>query len=198
MQDHHENMAHLSSLYTKMERTTKSPCGLEPDTDASKWLLDETEALNRMRMRTVRDQEWKPMIQPKRKATEHRLSNSRLAINTNVPQLVNPPLSAYPASPLTADTNGNGVAVGRPRAESASSQLLEGGFEIVDDPHEDDDGVVEDKNRKYSLFNLPNAVCIFDFDANPKLHRQDHDQSSTRRHGTATLQHLAHRGLGSL
>ena len=30
----------------------------------------------------------------------------------------------------------------------SNSQLLEGGFEMVDDPNEDDDGLVEDKNRK--------------------------------------------------
>ncbi|KAK3117998.1 beige protein-like 1 [Teratosphaeriaceae sp. CCFEE 6253] len=148
MQDHHENLVHLLALHTKMERSMREPCGLEPDMEASKWLLDETEALNRMRMRTVRDQEGKPMIQPKRKAHEHRLSNSRLAINTQVARVPDDPLSAYPASSQPPHLDGNGDTTGRPRAESASSQLLEGGFEIVDDPQEDDDGVVEDKNRK--------------------------------------------------
>ncbi|TKA62829.1 hypothetical protein B0A55_11399 [Friedmanniomyces simplex] len=87
MQDYHENAIHLTSLYNKMERSLEEPCSLEPNPEAPKWLLDETEALNRMRIRTVRDQERKPVIQPKRKASENRHASNRLAINTRVAQV---------------------------------------------------------------------------------------------------------------
>ncbi|KAK0781207.1 Beige protein-like 1 [Friedmanniomyces endolithicus] len=147
-QDYHENAVHLTSLYSKMARRLQEPCSLEPNPEAAKWLLDETEAPNRMRIRTIRDQERKPVIQSKLKAIVNRKVSSRLAINTRVAQVSEDILSSLPGSPLPDDMDGIKDVAGRPRAASASSQLLEGGFEIVDDPKEDDDGVVEDKNRK--------------------------------------------------
>ncbi|KAK5719498.1 beige protein-like 1 [Elasticomyces elasticus] len=146
-QDYHENTVHLVALHTKMERAMQEPCGLEPDMEPPRWLLDETEGLNRMRIRTVRDLERKPVIQSKRKATNRIASNS-LAINTQVARVSEEILTPFAPSPLLDDFDGNRDFTGRPRAESTNSQLLEGGFEMIDDPKEDEGGVVEDKNRK--------------------------------------------------
>ena len=43
---------------------------------------------------------------------------------------------------------GGGVALRFVLLPERGENLLEGGFEIVDDPKEDEDGIVEDKNRK--------------------------------------------------
>ena len=68
IQDHQENVNHLLTVFVGIERITKQPAGIDPDTDEPKWQLDETEAVNRMRMRTIRDtEENNHAFQPKRK-----------------------------------------------------------------------------------------------------------------------------------
>ena len=53
IQDHQENVNHLLTVFMGIERITKQPAGIDPSTDDPKWQLDETEAVNRMRMRTI-------------------------------------------------------------------------------------------------------------------------------------------------
>ena len=149
-QDYSENLHHLHSLLAKLDQIARSPAGLDPDVDSPKWQLDETEARNRMRLRTIRDYEQKSHLQPRRKGSQVQHSHPKLAISTQltvgaIAENIN---SSIPPSPLPTGIDGNSDVIGRSRAESASnSQLLEGAFEIVDDPNEGEDGV-EDKNRK--------------------------------------------------
>ena len=149
-QDHQENVSHLFKLFARLERAMEQPCGLYATSDV-KWQLDETESVNRMRMRVVADTSDRGTAsQPKRKASV-RPSNGRLpAINTKVARVVSDNiLSSAPGTPAQRNGFDDELETSRPRADSVSnSQLLEGGFEIVDDPNEDDDGMVEDKNRK--------------------------------------------------
>ena len=152
IQDHQENFNHLLTIFMGIERITKQPSGIDPATEDPKWQLDETEAVNRMRMRTIRDtEEHNHAFQPKRKAADPP-QPARLAINTQLGGLVSDNImSSIPGSPLPPPSDGANEAAenGRARSDSASnSQLLEGGFEMVDDPNEDDDGLIEDKNRK--------------------------------------------------
>ena len=153
IQDHHENVNHLLTVFSGLEKQMKQPCGIEPATATPKWQLDETESINRMRMRTVPDaSEQSQAYQPKRKVSE-RKPNGWLRVDTSVDRAVSDNImSSVPVSPLppgaadgTTDTT---PEKGRPRGDSMSgSQLLEGGFEFVEDPREDD-GMIEDKNRK--------------------------------------------------
>ncbi|SMY22914.1 unnamed protein product [Zymoseptoria tritici ST99CH_1A5] len=157
IQDHQENVSLLYREFDKLERLARQPCGLKPSTEPARWQLDETEAANRMRMRVVADtSELKEAFLPKRKSSR-RLTNGRLAINTQIARLAaeesgNTPVSADPTPDTPpGTTDGSTEFPSRERAGSdavSNSQLLEGGFEMVDDPREDEDGLIEDKNRK--------------------------------------------------
>ena len=155
MQDHQENINHLHHLFSKAEKVMNQPDGHSQSTASQKWQLDETEALNRMRMRLIPDNTGQTgMFQSKRKFSERRATQS-LALNTTVPRLVSDdimsPLPGSPAvvTPGVTDGSHDQNDILRARRDSTSnSQLLEGGFEMVEDPKEDEDGIIEDKNRK--------------------------------------------------
>lgn len=152
MQDHQENVNHLLTVYARFDTLLRQPCGMDASADVTKWKLDETESVNRMRMRTLPDTtNPRDGFQPKRKFSE-RQANGRLAVNTQIPRISDDILSSVPGTPRIDTTNGNAElvdAADRPRSGSISnSQLLEGAFEMVEDPKEDEDGIVEDKNRK--------------------------------------------------
>jgi len=152
MQDYQENVSHLNIVFSRQDKLMKEPCGLESVAGAQKWQLDETEAVNRMRMRTLPDtDDGKDTVQPRRKLSE-RQPNGNLAINTRVSRITSDNImSSLPSTPTVFDTDGaqEQPEATRPRSDSVSnSQLLEGAFEMVDDPKEGDDGIVEDKNRK--------------------------------------------------
>ena len=152
VQDHQENVNHLLTVFLTIEKQAKQPCGIGPDTTDPRWQLDETEAVNRMRMRTIRDTgDHNQAFQPKRRVSEQ-LPKERLAINTQVSRsLGDNIMSSMPASPMPPTADGTDEVLGKTRSRGDSvsnSQLLEGGFEMVDDPKEADDGLIEDKNRK--------------------------------------------------
>ncbi|TKA25362.1 hypothetical protein B0A50_06266 [Salinomyces thailandicus] len=149
-QDHQENVSHLFGVFSRVSKSMKQPGGLEASATESKWQLDETEAVNRMRMRLLPDHAHNTdAFQPKRRASE-RQPNGRLALDTQIPRKISDALaSPLPDSPLPDQTDGGPqTEEGRRLRSDSASQLLEGGFEIVDDPNEDAEGGVEDKNRK--------------------------------------------------
>ncbi|KAF2721092.1 beach-domain-containing protein [Polychaeton citri CBS 116435] len=148
IQDHHESVSHLSSVFRKVHHDISQPCGIEPHQGRVRWQLDETEALNRMRMRVLPDTTTgSEVYQPKRKMSQRKPSMS-LAVNTQIPRIIADDLSAM-GNPTPTTTNFADAEGGRTRSDSASnSQLLEGSFEMIDDPREEDDGLPEDKNRK--------------------------------------------------
>lgn len=154
LQDHQESVNQLYTAFSSMEKVLHQPCGLSPSSLPPKWRLDETEAVNRMRMRIIPDTaHLKDSFQPKRKASTR--APNGLAVNTRIPRTTSdeptPTMTPTPMTPLqaTMDGSGEGAEQQRSRSDSVSnSQLLEGGFEIVDDPKEDEDGLIEDKNRK--------------------------------------------------
>lgn len=152
-QDHQENVHHLLTVFARLEKQLKQPGGFDARAEANtKWQLDETEGVNRMRMRMLPDTKTvKEVYQSKRKFSERRGSNM-LAINTQVNRNMRDDiLSSVPNTPIPEVTDGTSEQPenGRSRSESISnSQLLEGGFEMIDDPNEDEGGMVEDKNRK--------------------------------------------------
>ncbi|KAK4502464.1 hypothetical protein PRZ48_005889 [Zasmidium cellare] len=153
LQDHQENVNQLYTAFAAMEKVLHQPCGLVPSSLPPKWRLDETEAVNRMRMRIIPDtSHLKETFQPKRKASTR--APNGLAVNTQIPRIVQDeptPVTPTPITPLQATTDGSADQAEQERSRSDSvsnSQLLEGGFEIVDDPKEDEDGLIEDKNRK--------------------------------------------------
>lgn len=151
IQDHQENVNHLLSVFVKNDKLAKQPCGLKPPSGPTKWQLDETEAINRMRIRLTPDESDKDVFQPKRKASE-RQPNGKLAINTQIPRIMtNNISSAFPETPTPVDMDGasDNTSGNRRRADSASnSQLLEGGYDIVEDPNVNEEGTVDDKNRR--------------------------------------------------
>lgn len=161
LQDHQENVNHLQQAFARLDKLLHQPCGLEheahTDLRPARWQLDETEAVNRMRMRIVPDSsEVKEAFLPKRKASR-RLTGGKLAVNTHIVRVMSddidsplpPTPGIIPPTPLATDGSTKQNVSQRARSDSTSnSQLLEGGFEMVDDPKEDEDGLIEDKNRK--------------------------------------------------
>ena len=158
-QDHQENVNQLMAAFSKVDKWLRQPCGLEP-APTSRWQLDETEAANRMRMRLVPEAaEHRKALEPKRKGSQ-RAPNGHLSIDTRLRSHSEPlasPAPLTPGTPFPSITDGTsepvelvaGHSPARPRGDSISeSQMLEGGFEMVDDPKEDEDGLIEDKNRK--------------------------------------------------
>jgi hypothetical protein len=152
LQDHQENVHLIFTVYARLESLMRQPGGLDASLENTKWQLDETEGANRMRMRTLPDHTPnKEIYQSKRKYSE-RHHNGKIAVNT---QLTRPMkddiISSVPNIPSADAIDGTSEqrSHGRPRGDSISnSQLLEGDFEMVEDPQEGEDGVVEDKNRK--------------------------------------------------
>ncbi|EMC93723.1 hypothetical protein BAUCODRAFT_36170 [Baudoinia panamericana UAMH 10762] len=143
-QDHQEMVNQLGAVFSRLASLMRQPVGLEPDTSAPRWQLDETEALHRMRLRITRDKKdiAANAAQPKRKASARQPT---LQINTQLAPLTSDNvLSPFLDSPTPTNANGTHEV---PEL-SSSAPLLEGAFEMVDDPKEDDDGTVEDKNRK--------------------------------------------------
>lgn len=147
VQDHQENVNHLFAVFSRLEKVIKQRCGLEPPLSEPKWRLDETETVNRMRMRTLPDtaSDQKDAIQPKRKASQRQ----QLAIDTRVSRIVSDNImSPNTPTPMGADGTHEQHSTRRRADSESNSQLLEGGFEIIDDPNEDEEGGIEDKNRK--------------------------------------------------
>ncbi|KAF2770705.1 beach-domain-containing protein [Teratosphaeria nubilosa] len=157
VQDHQEIVSHLHAVFERTDKLMKQPCGVDPSTETPKWRLDETEALNRMRCRLLPGtEEHSEMYRPKRKTSvrEAPNGNPKLTLNTQAMHSGEDIMTGFPASPIVSDAAVTDAAADqpqtlRPRAESVSnSQLLEGGFEMVDDPNQDHEGAPEDKNRK--------------------------------------------------
>ncbi|WPH03249.1 beige protein like 1 [Acrodontium crateriforme] len=156
-QDHQENVNSLLATFLRMEKKMQQPCGLTPSKNIPKWQLDETEAANRMRMRITPDtSDQNDVYQPKRKASV-KAPNGKLSINTQMIHLSvsdnimssfpNSP-SAHPPTPGAVDITQEQGESDKAKTDSASnSQLLEGAFEMID-RDDDDDGIIEDKNRK--------------------------------------------------
>lgn len=151
LQDQQENLSHLQTVIARFESQLRQPCGLFPDHGAVKWQLDQTEARNRMRMRIVPDtKRTEETFQSKRKASTRLLDNARLQVNTS-PKRSSENL-ASPATPLTPNrfleepTDADQQTRSRSTSMTTSG-LLDGEFEMVDDPKDDEDGY-EDKNRK--------------------------------------------------
>ncbi|KAI4729600.1 beach-domain-containing protein [Aureobasidium sp. EXF-10728] len=149
LQDQQENLNHIQTVIARLETLLKQPSGLFPEKEPFKWQLDQTESRNRMRIRIVpdsrRDQE---AYQPKRKASE-RASHTKLRIDTQSrPGLSDNIVSAEP-TPRTPANLGMPQFDDTPsRDDSISgSALLDGEFEMVDDPKDGEEGF-EDKNRK--------------------------------------------------
>jgi len=151
LQDQQENLNHIQTVIARLETLLKQPSGIFPEKEPFKWQLDQTESRNRMRIRIVpdsrRDQE---TFQPKRKGSE-RMSQTKLKIDTRSrPSLSEDIVSAEPTprTPANLDAPHFDNAPLTPRDDSISnSALLDGEFEMVDDPKDGEEGF-EDKNRK--------------------------------------------------
>ncbi|KAL1303652.1 hypothetical protein AAFC00_007008 [Neodothiora populina] len=151
VQDQQENMSHLHTVIARFETQVRQPSGLWPYGGPLKWQLDQTEARNRMRMRIVPDNKrTQETYQSKRKASERLLEN-RLQVGTTSPNigtsgLASPISISTPTQYLEEPTDPNEETRSRSTSLTASG-LLDGEFEMVDDPRDDEEGY-EDKNRK--------------------------------------------------
>ncbi|TKX23413.1 beige/BEACH domain-containing protein [Elsinoe australis] len=154
IQDQQENINHLYTTIARQHELMRQPCGLTPDTRTPKWQLDQTEARDRMRTRLIRDTDREThMYQPKRKASgraspgrpggmQRSTSGHSVASQTQARARAN---STRSEKALILD--GEGGLTPEPPNNNSSMSLLEGDFELVDDPR-DDEEVFEDKNRK--------------------------------------------------
>ncbi|KAI9731699.1 MAG: hypothetical protein M1834_004488 [Cirrosporium novae-zelandiae] len=149
LQDHQDNTTFMVSKFSKMIRDLKRPGGLLEESTSPKWRLDQTEGRNRMRLRLVPDYDAHLYdYQPKRKTTNTH-SRADIHLDTKVKPTSN--LAVTPGGDQSSvPTNGNSpVIAAQGEPENEHQPLLsehDDGFEIVDDPREDDN--FEDKNRK--------------------------------------------------
>jgi ribosome-associated translation inhibitor RaiA len=145
LQDQQENTTFLSNVMSKLERQLKRPGALFEQSLPPKWRLDETEGRDRMRMRTIPDiTSREHNYQPKRKDSDM-ANRDKLRVETNVPSVSKPFITATPV-----DGESKAILVDDPKEQGpheSSESDLDGEFEMVDDPNEDQDGF-EDKNRK--------------------------------------------------
>lgn len=147
-QDQQENLNNLQTIVAKLENSLKQPCGLFPDNRPVNWQLDPTEARNRMRMRLLPEtRQGQEVYQSKQRKASEKMS--KLTVNTRMNSLTSDAaLSATPMSARSADNfDGAGQLTEEINESTSSLPLLEGDFEMVDDPREDEEGW-EDKNRK--------------------------------------------------
>ncbi len=151
LQDQQDNLNFITSTFTKLERDLQRPCGLLDNHEPLKWQLDQTEGRNRMRLRVLPDRSGlRNEYQPKRSQSMRRSANG-LKLNTRLSSLSSS--EAVGASPSTAQSvliRRDTLSGSRSRATSQSNEEPpdhEEGFEIVEDPRENDEGF-EDKNRK--------------------------------------------------
>ncbi|KAI9715083.1 MAG: hypothetical protein M1812_006201 [Candelaria pacifica] len=151
LQDQQDNLNFITSTFTKLERELRRPCGLLDTDEKLQWQLDQTEGRNRMRLRVLPDRaRLRNDYQPKRSQSMKKSSNG-LKLNTRLSSLSSS--DAVGASPTVAQSGAprrDTLSGSRSRAASQSNeepQDHEEGFEMVDDPRENDDGY-EDKNRK--------------------------------------------------
>jgi len=152
-QDQQENIEHLRAAAARLNEVIQQPCGLFPDPGTAKWQLDPTESRNRMRLRLLRDAPRSNEIyQPKRKISEKiDLEKPTVSSSQNGSQEVPASLktasqaSGQPRQPLRMASGE--IYDGSGENHMSSSSLLEGEFELVDDPKEEDESF-DDKNRK--------------------------------------------------
>lgn len=150
LQDQQENLSHLQTVIARIDSVLRQPCGIFADDGPAKWQLDQTESRNRMRMRIVPDTRRNQEIyQSKRKASEKFMQN-RLHVDTKLSRpILNDPMSSTPTTIDKPSQEGSSQSPQtRLRSDSLSnSALLDGEFEMVEDPQADEEGF-EDKNRK--------------------------------------------------
>ncbi|KAH6689509.1 WD repeat and FYVE domain-containing protein [Plectosphaerella plurivora] len=155
MQDQQDDMAFLSSSFSKMDRDLRRPGAVFSESSPSKWKLDRTEGRNRMRLRLLPNYvDNQQDFQPKRRPGEA-VSSSALKLNTTVP-IAPSPATATPrvATPMQQNLDGQADTVepyeDDEAATSGSVIATEDDFELVDDPNDafDGDDGFEDKNRK--------------------------------------------------
>lgn len=152
LQDQQENISHVYTAIMRQHEVMRQPCGLQADQTSSKWQLDQTESRDRMRMRILRDRVQETEIyRPKRKMSERILAARGSAMVRSASG--NSFGSTY-SKPEFDSKDGNSVrsvsGETNPiveQANASSSSLLEGDFELVEDPR-DNQEAFEDKNRK--------------------------------------------------
>lgn len=151
LQDQQDNQTFNASLWVKMLRGLRRPCGVFDDATDLKWHLDPTEGRNRMRIRLIPDNghiphDYRPKRKPSQGPTKHRSSlggnNNTVDREKQRPSKISEPQAAprnmhdIPATDSTA-----------PREIFEDPINQEDDFEIVDDPREETEDY-EDKNRK--------------------------------------------------
>lgn len=142
MQDQQDNLSFMAATLDKFDRVLKGPCALFENDPQFMWRLDETEGMNRMRLRLIPDRTLtQEDSQPRRKTSEQQRQRaaSRSGATPREANSLPMPLVQEPGS----------ITTGRQRTDSrASSHVPEDEYEIVEDPRTDEGGDFEDKNRK--------------------------------------------------
>ncbi|KAF4556019.1 Beige/BEACH domain-containing protein [Elsinoe fawcettii] len=153
IQDQQESVSHLYATIARQHELMRQPSGLVPDQRSPKWQLDQTEARDRMRTRLIRDTDREThMYQPKRKVSgraspAHPTSMQRSTSGQSIGTKSQSPARASSVKHGAARVLDGEGGLSSEANNNSSTSLLEGDFELVDDPR-DDEEVFEDKNRK--------------------------------------------------
>lgn len=145
LQDHQDNQAFNSSVWSKMRRGLHRTCGVFDDLVGPSWELDQTEGRNRMRIRLIPQKNIYPLeYQTKRKPSQGP-SRHRRSIGAKVEQSIDPLAQSATTMINSKDTSAQLTAYPQEIPEEMLEQ--EDDFEIVEDPRQETDDY-EDKNRK--------------------------------------------------
>ncbi len=150
LQDQQDNQTFNSSIWAKMGRGMRRPCGLFDDFCDLKWHLDQTEGRNRMRIRLIPDNHTNSHdYRPKRKQSQGLIRHrSSVGAHSNTAPKDKQRGSNLPQSQMATKTEDIPAADAGTSAGIFEDTLdQEDDFEIVADPREESDDY-EDKNRK--------------------------------------------------
>ncbi|KAI9684831.1 MAG: hypothetical protein M1829_000206 [Trizodia sp. TS-e1964] len=152
MQDQQDTYNFIASIFIRLDRDLRRPCGLLDDGTLQKWQLDQTEGRNRMRRRTIPDHSGhEHAYGPKRKQSENNTVR-KLKLDAQISSISaqeTPSVTPMVASRLElgktpSHTPNNSISL--PITEELGEN--EEDFEIVDNPSGDAEDGYEDKNRK--------------------------------------------------
>ena len=154
LQDMQDSQVFNAATWAKMSQELRRPCGVFDDMISPKWLLDQTEGRNRMRMRLIADKDAHLHdYQPKRSQSQGSAKRRRSTTGrSKVPVKDIPPLpnqSHTVPNALGSHPNliRNAENFAKPSDEQENEVEADDDFEMIDDPREGL-GEFEDKNRK--------------------------------------------------
>ena len=150
-QDQQDNVLFNASTWMKMQRDIHRCCGLLDEGSAPKWLLDQTEGRNRMRLRLIPDYDAHLHTYQTKQQSTHSSNKRRISLSdrskTSTPASSPSPIRLDNPTHTANEQPSSILETSSSTKEAEEIPEPEDGFEMVENPRDDIDAY-EDKNRK--------------------------------------------------